>query len=169
MLPDTDVGALLWPLSALVGDHRADARRRSELVAAGVPLFAPDVAGYRIEHPMADKYGPWFGFVLWPRRTDVDTNDPNGWTVHVTVAPVQPSFQPPACDTVDLGSTVRGACEQLAVNTWRTVNPYSVFYFVRREGFVIVLSTYGKHVTDTDLRALASTLAVRDPDCLRRW
>ncbi|MFI1170124.1 hypothetical protein [Streptomyces melanogenes] len=163
------VGALLWPLSALVGDHRADASRRSELVDVGVPLFAPDIAGYRIEHPMATRHGPWFGFVLWPKRADVDTKDPNSWTVRVTVTPLQPRFQPPACEAVDLGSTVRGTpCEQVAANTWRTVNPYVLFYFVRREGFVIVLSADGKHVTDADLRTLASTLAVRDPDFFLR-
>ncbi|MEV7026757.1 hypothetical protein [Kitasatospora sp. NPDC093558] len=156
---------LLWPLSALAGGHRADDRLRSELVGAGVPLYAPDVTGYRLRTPMASKPGAWFGFLMLPDRPGVDPDDPNRWGIRVTVEHVSPAFKPPHCEALDLGSTVNGdGCEQVAPDTWRRANPYVVFYFVRRGDDLIVLSADGKNNTEAELRTLISTLAVRDAD-----
>ncbi|MFD4659826.1 hypothetical protein ACFWP2_29835 [Kitasatospora sp. NPDC058444] len=156
--------ALCWPLSALLGGHRADEGLRDEIAGAGVPLYAPDVAGYRIRTPLASKPGRWFGFTLLPDRPGADADDPNHWAVRVTVQPVGPTFRPPVCDALDLGSTVRAeGCEQVAPDTWRRVGPYVVFYFVRRGDHLVVMSADGRNNTEADLRALASTLAERDP------
>ncbi|MGW4568560.1 hypothetical protein ACWEN3_41505 [Streptomyces sp. NPDC004561] len=156
--------ALLWPLSGLVGDHRTEASKRSELVDAGVPLLAPDVTGYRLDHPWATRYGHELVYRLWPERAGVDANDPNGWAVHVTVAPVESGFRPPVCEAQgDSGPLYHMPCQLVGPNTWRTVRQYAVFYFVRRNGAMTVLASYGTHITDGELRALASTVAVRDP------
>ncbi|MFI9599966.1 hypothetical protein ACIHCX_08795 [Streptomyces sp. NPDC052043] len=156
--------ALLWPLSGLVGDHRTEASKRSELVDAGVPLLAPDVTGYRLDHPWATRYGHELVYRLWPERPGVDANDPNGWAVHVSVAPMEPGFHPPVCEAHgDSGPFYHMPCKPVAPNTWRTVKQHSVFYFVRRDDAVAVLASYGTHVTDGELRALASTVTVREP------
>ncbi|MFG2905054.1 hypothetical protein ACGF13_08320 [Kitasatospora sp. NPDC048286] len=161
--------ALLWPLSALVGGHRADDRARNELTDVGVPLYAPDVTGYRMRPPLTSKPGSWFGFLLLPDRQGVDPDDLNRWAIRVTVEPVPPAFRPPVCDATSLGSTVRAeGCEQVAPGTWRRANPYVVFYFVRRDDYLIVMSADGKENTEADLRKLASTLSVRTPDYFLR-
>ncbi len=156
--------ALLWPLSGLVGDHRTETSKRSELVDAGVPLLAPDVTGYRLDHPWATRHDHELFYLLWPERAGVDVNDPNGWAVHVTVAPVESGFHPPVCEAQGpSGPLYQMPCELVAPNTWRTVRQHAVFYFVRRNGAVTVLASYGTHISDGELRDLASTVAVREP------
>ncbi|MFC4516399.1 MULTISPECIES: hypothetical protein [Streptomyces] len=155
--------ALLFPLSSLMGDQRAEASRRSELTDAGVPLLAPDTAGYRLEYQSVTRYSHQLAYLLWPERADVDASDLS-WAVHVTVAPVKPGFHPPVCDALDSsGSLNNMPCEQITSNTWRTIREHAALYFVRRDGFVTVLTSYGPHITHDDLRTLAATLAVRDP------
>ncbi|MER6303982.1 hypothetical protein ABT247_31120 [Kitasatospora sp. NPDC001539] len=157
--------ALCWPLSAVLGGHRTDERLREALADVGVPLYAPDVTGYHLGTPLTSKPGRWFGYTLLPDRPGVDAGDPGHWAVRVTVQPMERTFRPPHCDSLDLGSTVSGdGCEQVAPNTWRRVNPYVLFYFVRRGDHLIVMSADARNTPEADLRALASSLAERDPD-----
>ncbi|MER5928765.1 hypothetical protein [Streptomyces sp. NPDC002054] len=156
---------LLWPLSGVLGTHSVSEGKARELAASRVPLLAPDTDGYRILFPSAEQYSSTFRYLLLPPSVPPGAADREQRGVWVTVAPPVPGFSPPGACEIDTssGRVDAGPCEQVAPETWRSSRHGNTTYIARREGVIVSLSTRGPRVPDSDLLAMAGSLAVRTP------
>lgn len=154
---------LLWPLTGMLAGQQRSAHEERQLAASQVPLLAPELDGYRLYFAEANKFSGTFGYLILPSSVPTSAADRERLGIRVTVAPQLPGFAPPdACEVRSGGTEVAaGRCEQVAPDTWRSNTYDSVRYIARRQGVIVVLTGGGPTVSDSDLRAMAQSLAVR--------
>ncbi|MGW6951004.1 hypothetical protein ACWGHD_29365 [Streptomyces xanthophaeus] len=154
---------LLWPLTGVLGDQRVSKYQEQQLAASQVPLLAPELDGYRLYFAEANKYSGTFGYLILPSSVPTSADDREDRGIRVTVGPQLPGFAPPDACNVMSSSTqeASGHCEQVATDIWRSNTHDSVRYIASRQGVIVVLTGGGPTVSDSDLRAMAQSLAVR--------
>ncbi|MFD5143053.1 hypothetical protein [Streptomyces sp. NPDC058401] len=154
---------LLWPLSGVLGDQQVSAYRDRQLASSKVPLLAPELDGHRLYFAEANEFSGTFGYLILPSSVPTSADDREALGIRVTVGPQLPGFAPPEVCRVMSGSAEEstGRCELVAPETWRATTYDSVRYIARRQGVIVVLTGGGPTVPESDLRAMAQSLAVR--------